>query len=63
MATSHARGMQDYDAIERKGQYAIDSAYQNIYDSLDQARDIANALSKQATATMVGAAASLFKSY
>ena len=41
MAESHARGMQDYDAIYKQGYYAIDEAYESIYDDLDRAKDVA----------------------
>jgi len=54
MAESHARGMQDYDAIEQRGRFAIDSAYQGIYDSLDQAKDIAGGIMIGAVTTLAG---------
>ena len=54
MATTHARGMQDYDAIEQKGRYAITDAYRSIYDSLDQAEDIANSIFLNSVTTLAG---------
>lgn len=52
MAESYARGMEDYDAIEERGRYAIDSAYQSIYDSLDQAKDIATSIMINSATTL-----------
>ena len=54
MAETHARGMQDYDAIEQKGRFAIDDAYRSIYDSLDQAKDIGKGMMIGAVTTLAG---------
>jgi hypothetical protein len=44
MMESHARGMQDYDAIHQKGMFAIDQAYDSIYSDLKQAKDIGTSM-------------------
>jgi hypothetical protein len=43
MAETHRRGMEDYEAIEKKGRYAIEDAYLSIYDQIDRAEDIGKA--------------------
>lgn len=54
MATTHARGMQDYAAIEQKGRFAIDDAYRSIYDSLDQVKDISTSIFFNSAASLAG---------
>lgn len=44
MAESYSRGMADYDAIHQRGVFAIDEAYESIYDDLKQAKDIGTSM-------------------
>ena len=53
MAETHRRGMEDYEAIEQRGRFAIDSAYLSIYDNIDMAKDIADSIASNATAQFV----------
>lgn len=60
MAETHRRGMEDYEAIEKKGKYAIDDAYLSIYDQIAQAKDIGKAQKWSAATNIVGAAGSAY---
>jgi len=54
MMENYGRGMQDFDAINEQGTYAIDSAYQEIFDELDRASDVATGMALSYVSTAVG---------
>lgn len=54
MMENFGRGMQDFDAINERGTYAIDSAYQEIYDELARASDISKGAGLSMVSTAVG---------
>lgn len=61
MAETHRRGMEDYEAIEKRGKYAIDDAYLSIYDQIAQAKDIGKAQKWGAATNLVGAVGSAYR--
>lgn len=53
---SYAQGMKDYDAIHQQGMFAIDEAYNDIYDNLDRVEDIGKGMIISGVSTAASAA-------
>lgn len=56
MMHNYGQGMRDYDAIYKKGKYAIEDAYRSIRDQLDMAEDIGTSMMIGAVSNLAGSA-------